>query len=526
MAHPLALLLTLALSTPAGPLPATAPDTGGGDRDSDRDGLCDFQELHKYRTDPKSKDSDGDGVPDGDWGERREFTYVVRTVVQVLKPVTPEYLDDDFQDVRVLDERADRFELEVLHYPFSTAPQALAAGTRSRSAAARDRELAPWLAPGPTSDCDEELTEELTAALLADGIDVDALDDAELVRQAAQWLVRRAGYADGFTTFSTAFDEDGRPYIPDELREAGAGVPTAEDWEAEISAKGMFRRATRGSCTSSAIYLSGCLRALGVPTRTVLCIPLFDAGDEREWAMVRAGIEQPHVRQTVLAAMRGMEGSWTSHTFNEVWIDGRWHRLDYSELGVGTLRQERFGLLTHVATFRDWADARASETIGRRQTLNLRDAWLDGANPYSMLSVSDRVGPHCTLALPAPASTEARIDALTWTDDPGLPEDVRGGIERKQRFGLLARVSGLGGSDELALLLERIDRRVYLHAEGHPRLSIGFDPACWWYRGDHALVYLPFGPGDRRDLAEGVPYRVELTDEAIEAPEDLRVAAR
>jgi transglutaminase-like putative cysteine protease len=525
MVHPLALLLTLALSTPA----AHPPGAVDSERDSDRDGLSDFHELHKYRTDPRSKDSDGDGIPDGDWDERREFTYVVRTVVQVLKPVTPAYLDDDFQDVRVLDEREDRFELEVVHYPFSTAPEALPEGTRSRRAAAHDRELAPWLAAGPTSDCDDELTDELTAALAADGIDgidVGALDDAELVRRAAQWLVRHAGYVDGFTTFSTAFDDAGRPYLPDELRAGGAGVPGPEDWEAEISAKGMFRRATRGSCTSSAIYLSGCLRALGIPTRTVLCIPLFDAGDEREWAMVRAGIEQPHVRQTVLAAMRGLEGSWTSHTFNEVWIDGRWYRLDYAELAVGILRQERFGLLTHVATFRDWADARASETIGRRQTLNLRDAWLDGANPYSMLSVSDRVGPHCTLELPAAASTVARIDALTWTDDPDLPEDVRGGIERKNRFGLLARISGLAGSDELALLLERIDRRVYLHAEGRPRLSVGFDPACWWYRGDHALVYLPFGPGDRRDLASGVEYRVEFTDEALEAPEDLRVAAR
>ena len=58
-------------------------------QDRDGDGLSDFHEVHKYRTDPASADSDGDGVPDGDWFERREFTYVVRSVVQVMRPRRP-----------------------------------------------------------------------------------------------------------------------------------------------------------------------------------------------------------------------------------------------------------------------------------------------------------------------------------------------------------------------------------------------------------------------------------------------------
>ena len=42
------------------------------DPDRDGDGLSDFHEVHKYNTDPDNKDSDGDGVTDGDWRERRE----------------------------------------------------------------------------------------------------------------------------------------------------------------------------------------------------------------------------------------------------------------------------------------------------------------------------------------------------------------------------------------------------------------------------------------------------------------------
>jgi hypothetical protein len=89
--HPLVLAIALAL--PAG---------AAGDPDSDRDGLSDFHELHKHFTDPKNADSDGDGTPDGDWLERREFAYTVRAVVHVMKPVTLEHLTDDFQDARLL----------------------------------------------------------------------------------------------------------------------------------------------------------------------------------------------------------------------------------------------------------------------------------------------------------------------------------------------------------------------------------------------------------------------------------------
>ena len=41
--------------------------------DSDGDGLSDFQEIHKYRTDPNRKDTAGKGIYDGRWEQRREL---------------------------------------------------------------------------------------------------------------------------------------------------------------------------------------------------------------------------------------------------------------------------------------------------------------------------------------------------------------------------------------------------------------------------------------------------------------------
>ena len=53
------------------------------EKDTDKDGLSDFHEINKYLTNPAVADSDGDGIPDGDWKERREYQYTIRSVVQV-----------------------------------------------------------------------------------------------------------------------------------------------------------------------------------------------------------------------------------------------------------------------------------------------------------------------------------------------------------------------------------------------------------------------------------------------------------
>lgn len=63
------------------------------DPDRDGDGLSDFAEKHRYFTNPDAADSDGDGKADGDWDERREYAYSIRTVAQVMRPVTVAALD-------------------------------------------------------------------------------------------------------------------------------------------------------------------------------------------------------------------------------------------------------------------------------------------------------------------------------------------------------------------------------------------------------------------------------------------------
>ncbi len=478
------------------------------DREPDRDGdgLSDFQELHKYRTDPDQKDSDGDGVPDGDWRERREYQYTVRTVVQVMRPVTPGFLNDDHQDVRVLDETAQWVELEVIHYPFTDVAKSIVADPEWRRATAA---MTAWTAPGPTADWTPAMRDSLVAALLQDGIDVTKLDDKTLVERSARWLCAHAKYVDHFTTFITAFDERGQPFVPADLLPAvpvdAATLRTT--WQRDISARGMFEHGERGSCTSSSIYLNGCLRALGVPTRIVLCIPLVDANDERERAMLERGITHRELRASVTAAIGGLKGSWTSHSFNEVFVGGRWRRLNYDRLGQDTRDAGMFGLMTHVATFSDWADARMPETIGRRQTLRRTDDPFEGPNPYSTIALRDEFGVHCRLVNPVPAPVAGRITAVHWGDGGECPDAVRTWFKDRRKFGLIARIEGPASFEETQRLLEETDLRVLLVADGKPTLGVGLDAGAWWWQGDHALVVVPFGAADQRDHVADATYR-------------------
>jgi len=480
--------------------------------DTDGDGLSDYHESHKYMTDPLVSDSDNDGLPDGDWLERREFQYTVRSVVQVMKPVTIDFLNDHYQDARVLDETSEFVELEVIHYPFNTIASTIGENNDWRQ---MDESLQPWIKPGPSSDWTPEMRDQMIGELQKDGIDVKQLSDRQVVEKVSTWLCKRAEYTDGFTTFVTAWDVAGTPFVPGGLNASAEsdlskrGLTIQQQLEREVSAAGMFKHKTRGSCTSSAIYLSGCLKALGIPTRTVLCIPLIDASDEREFDLVM-NIKHPGVRQHLLGSLKPLKQSWASHTFNEVFVGGVWQRLNYNKLGQGIYDRELFGMITHVATFADWAEARAHETIGKRQKKDGPKDVFGFRNPYSTISLRDEIGAHCKVELPEVKTASGRVvERILWTDDSALPDAILESCRERGRFGLIAEVSNAGSKEEFLEFLEYADLRVFLDPPAdseNSRLKVGFDKGCFWLNRNRAFIYIGFGPGDKRDLAKDAEY--------------------
>jgi len=292
-----------------------ADPTRAAELDADGDGLSDFHEVHKYMTNPTNSDSDGDGIPDGDWHERREYTYTIRSVIKVMRPCNTAVINDDYQDARVLSETDDYVELEVIHYPFNTNADAIEG---ERDWQARDPTLKSYLDPGITTNWDEQMRRDLLAELNADGIDVVALTDKEVVERVSRWLMNRSRSLDNVFTTHYVYFPNGKPTAYPGLEEAVrreferdcASYDWAidEHFDHELFGRGMFYNKTHGSCTSFAVYLTTVLRATGIPTRMVLAIPVVDHSDQNQLELVEQHITHHEVRRTLLAALAGLVG--------------------------------------------------------------------------------------------------------------------------------------------------------------------------------------------------------------------------
>ncbi len=484
-----------------------------GDRDGDRDGLSDFHETHKYFTNPGKADSDGDGVPDGDWDERREYTYSVRAVMHVMAPFDVASMNDDYQDVRVLAQTPDLLEFEVVVYPFNTVAEAIRPERGWRKGAEGMQE---FLAPGPCCNWDREMQKQIEAELKRDGIELRKLDDEETARRVSKWLMDRSEFEDSFTTFAVDFEE-GRPWV---VSEQAKGVNQTlakldrsleEQWNRELFGKGMFETRVHGSCTSSAIYLSTGLKAVGLPTRSIICVPILDANDEREVAWIESRLTHNGVRSTLAQVAREMRGAWASHTFNEVWVGGRWRRLNYWTLGQNVLDPEYLGLMVHVNTYNDHAEAGLSPW-GSRTSHPQHGALFGGPNPYSCISLSDRFGAHSRITNePLTALRELSIGRLYWYDDPAKDPIVSLRLDDLDTTGhLIVHVSSdfpPDGEAGVAEFFAGVGKDFVLRARGKDDIPVRAMRG-YWLNSDRDLkeFYLRIEPADFARMKKGVEY--------------------
>jgi len=378
-----------------------------GDVDSDGDGLSDFQEVHKYCTDPAKRDTDGDGSPDGDWDERREYTYSVRSILQFMPPFDQDALNDNYQDARVLEKGDDYIELEVVHYPLGTAHESIKGNANWQQDYAG---MTEYLKPGVTTNWDAQMEQDLLAELKADGIIVDKLTDRQVVTQVSSWLRRKSKSLDRVFTTYYIYCPKGQPKVYPGLEDAFEDEFNRDkvnyDWtidehfDRELLGKGMFYNKTHGSCTSFAVYLTTVLRALGIPTRMIIVIPVLDASNREQLGWVKDRIKHNKVRETMLVGLGRSMGGFVAHTFNEVYVGKRWHRLNYAKLGQPILDQHLYGLHTHVYTFNDLSEANLAATWGWRYAKAERSAVFKHSNPYSSVTLSDLFGCHSNIPNP------------------------------------------------------------------------------------------------------------------------------
>lgn len=504
-------LLTVAAQT------ATTPTAA--DPDTDGDGLSDYAEAHKYFTDPHKAITAG-AKPDGDWDKRKEFTYTITSVMQFAKPYNPADMTDDYQDARVLSEDADSITVEIVYYPLNTNRYAIGENPNWKTDYAH---MTQYLRPTPTENWDGKMRADLLAALQKDGIDPDQLSDKQLVTEVSHWLMQRSRTTNSFAIWYVHYP-NGVPEVFPSLRKYFDKEKPSPEWtdqamfDQEVLGRSMFYNQIHGSCTSSATYMATILRALGIPTRMVYCVPPLDANDRQQREMFLSAIHHNRVRATIRHGLQADGGDFANHIFTEVFVGNRWVRLNYDVLGQNNLDDNYFGLLTHALTTDSLTHVPLAETWGRRYaTYPAVSPKLSSTNPYQLLKVSDHFGVNSHVANPEVEDEELRkvtvveaywngaIPPAMWQqgfhgNDPTNSDLFIGIREYIPNYRL-----------QLREFSRRAGREFVLSAPGHPDVKAKTSGATVSY-GDrmvrHQLFSLRVDPLDKELVEPGVEYSI------------------
>jgi len=493
-----------------------SPTARSGDPDQDDDTLPDFQEVHKYGTDPAKKDTAGKGTSDGDWQQRREFSYNIRVVVRVMPPYNLKELNDDYQDVRVLDEKREYAELEVVVYPLNTNADAIQGNPNWKADSAGMKE---YLDPGVTTNWDDAMRKDLLRELAKDGIDPDKLTDKEVVEQVSRWLFKRSKFRNMFCTFYVAFP-DGKPEVVPGLETMFEKDKGDKSWsverqfEHELFGRQMFANKTHGTCTSTAVLQTTVLRAVGIPTRMILCIPLADGNDKAQLQMVEKGLSHHRLRRDVGFGVAA-SGGFTSHTFLEVFVGGRWRRLNYNTVGQNVVDLGYLGLMVHIHTFRDLSEANLAATWGTRYAKGQRDEVFKYSNPYRLMEVSDHFGKYAKVANKRPGELKTvTISKAYWAGSKdahaGLPESYQKPYSNDSGRLFLHTDEWLADGDsylQYKVFLSKADPQFVLKAKGQPDVKIHLaGPYCTDPSSKLCEFEIVIPKDDFAKLVKGVAY--------------------
>jgi serine/threonine protein kinase len=447
---------------------------------------------------------------------RKEDTYTITSVIQVLKPVNPDDMNDDFQDVRVLAQDKDSCTVEVTYYPFYQP--AIGENPNWRT---DDAGMTQHLRPTATENWDEAMRRDLIAELRQAGIDPDRLTDKQLVERVSAWAMNRAHSTHAFSIWGVYFP-DGRPAVYPPLRDAFDREKPDPTWtdqqmfEQEALGRSMFYNKVHGACTSSSVYLATIFRALGIPARIVFCIPPFDPNDDAQARMFYDNIHHNQVRETVRAALDGT-GGFEDHMFNEVYVDHHWVRLNYKTLGQPVLDAHYFGLLTHIYTCSDLSQVPLAQTWGMRYFKYPADQpKLSSVNPYRLISVHDHFGANARLDNPPVSVAELRtvtIIGLYPKGSPAIPAWVK--EETWQKIGTDFLIAGQewgpdGSYHQMSAFEKRAGQEFLLTASGHPTVKAHLNRLTLSSGDGSFQAYAAqFAAEDKARLVPGVAYNIQ-----------------
>jgi len=136
----------------------------------------------------------------------------------------------------------------------------------------------------------------------------------------------------------------------------------------------MFKKKVHGTCSSTAILRGAIFRAAGLPTRLVQTLPLITRYSEDPEPLA----DRMRMREMAKGYTWGPGSGGANHTYNEVFLNNRWVRVDNS-IGTGPFVGDK--LFVKAWSSADWN--------------NLKEEWND-KRCFRALDVSD-AHPKCTI---------------------------------------------------------------------------------------------------------------------------------
>lgn len=366
--------------------------------DTDGDGLTDYFELHKYFTDPLKKDSDNDGIPDGEWNERREYTYTLYEKMKVLKPYEKEDMDDFFQDVRVIKDDGTWLTFEIVFYPYTTFNDVITKNPSWKKDNASNQELAYYLKPGITSNYDKKMQEDLINRLKAQGINPDELTDYELAEKVGEYFRKTVVDEVIFPAEFIINYESGKPVVPerykgmffDTIKEYNKKYNKNVDFYGFLSytslGKEMYYNNVMNTCSSTSIFYSNIFKALGIPSRTIVTLPNINWLNKGQKKMAY-NIKNKAIRDRIIDTYN-CNAIQADHFYNELYIGKRWVRFDDGILN----KDSAFGagvqvLKVHMDTEADFSG------------FGMYKSWMNDwgyfrGDIYNLIDINDAYGIH------------------------------------------------------------------------------------------------------------------------------------
>ena len=349
--------------------------------DTDADGLTDYEEYCKYRTDPTLDDSDGDGISDADWNERREYTYSIRVVLDLKPPRDIEAMNDLFQDARLIEHTIGNRaynKVEIIVYPYASPVLLPTAYPSQRTPEAFTKYTQPTTDLNYSPEMQVEIQKILSGATHT--LDVITKLQHEIGRMKLTIPL--------YGPFVYTYKDRGKLVVDQTFFESIDREITQAEVEEALSTNyfgdSMFKQKQYGACLSRSRLLTSMLRASGIPARVTMGVPmLYYYKGTGEWKRLMKNLSNEAVAGNFSYEKPSVphEVAIVGHSQVEVYLNNHWIRLGY-QLNEGPLFAGTDKVFIKIIDAPDFTEVDFTKTWSFAQWVKER--------PYKTVELSDQ----------------------------------------------------------------------------------------------------------------------------------------